>query len=96
VTCWNVTNYCLCCQQFVYINSAFSPNPDELVVDLYNVRFLPKMYLHQFFLNLYSKIDVSIYFFCITLLQHLIVPEFLLVVCFHICSKVDVYQNLVT
>ncbi|OEL32337.1 hypothetical protein BAE44_0006639, partial [Dichanthelium oligosanthes] len=24
---------------FVYINSAFSPNPDELVIDLYNVRF---------------------------------------------------------
>jgi hypothetical protein len=28
------------CQQFVYINSAFSPNPDELVIDLYNVSFL--------------------------------------------------------
>ena len=63
MTCWNLTNCCLCCQQFVYINSAFSPNPDELVIDLYNVRFLPKMYLHQFFLNLYSKIDVSAYFF---------------------------------
>ncbi|OAY73967.1 Ubiquitin-like protein ATG12 [Ananas comosus] len=25
---------------FVYINSAFSPNPDELVIDLYNVSFL--------------------------------------------------------
>ncbi|KAF3789913.1 Ubiquitin-like protein [Nymphaea thermarum] len=24
---------------FVYINSAFSPNPDELVIDLYNVSF---------------------------------------------------------
>ncbi|CAN6448775.1 unnamed protein product [Victoria cruziana] len=24
---------------FVYINSAFCPNPDELVVDLYNVSF---------------------------------------------------------
>lgn len=23
--------------QFVYVNSAFSPNPDELVNDLYNV-----------------------------------------------------------
>ncbi|XP_073316854.1 ubiquitin-like protein ATG12 isoform X1 [Primulina huaijiensis] len=22
---------------FVYVNSAFSPNPDELVIDLYNV-----------------------------------------------------------
>lgn len=25
--------------QFLYVNSAFSPNPDELVIDLYNVRF---------------------------------------------------------
>ncbi|XP_009594757.1 ubiquitin-like protein ATG12 isoform X1 [Nicotiana tabacum] len=25
---------------FVYVNSAFSPNPDELVIDLYNVSFL--------------------------------------------------------
>ncbi|KAB1218365.1 Ubiquitin-like protein ATG12A [Morella rubra] len=24
---------------FVYVNSAFSPNPDELVVDLYNTAF---------------------------------------------------------
>ncbi|KAM6554067.1 hypothetical protein CsatB_014829 [Cannabis sativa] len=24
---------------FVYVNSAFSPNPDESVIDLYNVRF---------------------------------------------------------
>ncbi|OAY67909.1 Ubiquitin-like protein ATG12 [Ananas comosus] len=23
--------------KFVYINSAFSPNPDELVIDLYNL-----------------------------------------------------------
>ncbi|KAG2654417.1 hypothetical protein PVAP13_1NG526400 [Panicum virgatum] len=46
---------------FVYINSAFSPNPDELVIDLYNVSFLLKMYLHQFFLNLYWRIDVSAY-----------------------------------
>ncbi|KAL4195837.1 hypothetical protein AMTRI_Chr04g180300 [Amborella trichopoda] len=25
---------------FVYVNSAFSPNPDELVIDLYDVSFI--------------------------------------------------------
>lgn len=31
------TNLLFIILQFVYVNSAFSPNPDELVVDLYNV-----------------------------------------------------------
>ncbi|KAI3455616.1 hypothetical protein Pfo_012279 [Paulownia fortunei] len=34
---------------FVYVNSAFSPNPDELVIDLYNVSFC----LHDNFLLLW-------------------------------------------
>ncbi|KAL9350606.1 hypothetical protein Peur_057861 [Populus x canadensis] len=28
---------------FVYISSAFSPNPDELVIDLFNVSFCSKL-----------------------------------------------------
>ncbi|CAK9134764.1 unnamed protein product [Ilex paraguariensis] len=29
---------------FVYVNSAFSPNPDELVIDLYNMIIQLKLY----------------------------------------------------
>ncbi|XP_010917174.1 ubiquitin-like protein ATG12 isoform X2 [Elaeis guineensis] len=29
---------------FVYVNSAFSPNPDELVIDLYNIFALWSLY----------------------------------------------------
>lgn len=35
VLTWN--NFSLFFFQFVYVNGAFSPNPDESVIDLYNV-----------------------------------------------------------
>ncbi|CAK9134763.1 unnamed protein product [Ilex paraguariensis] len=31
---------------FVYVNSAFSPNPDELVIDLYNYISSPSLVCH--------------------------------------------------
>ncbi|KAF4394995.1 hypothetical protein F8388_017723 [Cannabis sativa] len=34
--------------QFVYVNSAFSPNPDESVIDLYNV-----LWNSMFFMTLF-------------------------------------------
>jgi len=33
-----ILNFDFLILQFVYVNSAFSPNPDELVIDLFNVR----------------------------------------------------------
>ncbi|TQD96207.1 hypothetical protein C1H46_018190 [Malus baccata] len=43
---------------FVYVNSAFSPNPDELVIDLYNVN--PKEFiLHKQREREFSSIETS-------------------------------------
>ncbi|KAL0009882.1 hypothetical protein SO802_004990 [Lithocarpus litseifolius] len=43
---------------FVYVNSAFSPNPDELVIDLYNVScriFINFSYYIVFFIMAMDK-----------------------------------------
>lgn len=68
VFCPSLICYCICgpllkvsflalCSQFVYVNSAFSPNPDQLIIDLYDVSIQLKYceFTQVFFLISFSS-----------------------------------------